>query len=334
MSTIRDVALKAGVSIATVSRYINGNSYVGEETARRIASAVAELRYLPNGPGRSLRTTHSNFILVLLPSVENGFLSRVIRGIQNVGYARHYSILIGVTQNDTALERSYLNILQSHGADGAIVISPSVEKAELEELSRGFPIVQCSEYISEAVPHVTIDNGAAAYEMTQLLLRCGRRRIAFVGAGDAIPSMREREKGFRRAMAKEGLPVDENMVARASLGFSGGRKAAETLLRAAPDAVFAAADIIALGVLKYAADAGIPVPGRLAVAGFDGIPRARESTPALTTVIQPAYEMGRAAAQFLFDRIDGKNLPLKTVLPYRLAVRQSAGPPGLLPDAR
>lgn len=326
MATIKEVATMASVSVATVSRWINGTADIRPETARRIADAVQALGYLPNRQARNLRTTHTNFILVLMPSVENTFLSHVIRGIQNVGRRCGYSILIGTTQSSPVVEQSYLDLVRSRGVDGIICISPSVGPDVIRELHRQYPILQCSEYVTDDVPYVTIDNRAAARAITGLLLDSGCRRPALISSALPIVSLREREAGFADAMRARGLTPDPALVVRGPLGYNAGKRAAGLLLPQRPDGVLALADIMALGAIRRFTDAGLRVPGDVSVAGFDGIPLSRESRPPLTTVIQPAFEIGKRAAELIIRRIRGQPVPMRTLLPYRIARRGSVGP--------
>lgn len=323
MTTIKDVADMAGVSVATVSRFINRTAAVSEEAAQRISEAVRTLHYLPNRQARNLRTTRTNYILVLMPSVENSFLSHVIRGIQNVGNKRGYSILIGITQNNVQLEKSYLDMVKSRGVDGIISISPSVDADTMRDIYRDYPILQCSEYSTADIPYITINNRQAAYEITSLLLDCGCRRPALISSDLPIVSFRERERGFRDALAERGIEPDPALLASVPLGFNAGKKAAESILRYQPDGVLAVADIIALGAIRYLQDAGRRVPEDVVVAGFDGIPLSREFRPSLTTVIQPAFEMGKTAAHQIIERIEGRETPGRTLLPYRIVQRRS-----------
>ena len=326
MATIKEVAAMASVSVATVSRWINGTADIRPETARRIADAVQALGYLPNRQARNLRTTHTNFILVLMPSVENTFLSHVIRGVQNVGRRCGYSILIGTTQSSPAVEQSYLDLVRSRGVDGIICISPSVGTDVIRELHRQYPILQCSEYVTDDVPYVTIDNRAAARAITGLLLDSGCRRPALISSALPIVSLREREAGFADAMRERGLTPEPALVVRGPLGYNAGKRAAGMLLPQRPDGVLALADIMALGAIRRFTDAGLRVPGDVSVAGFDGIPLSRESRPPLTTVIQPAFEIGKRAAELIIRRIRGQPVPMRTLLPYRIARRGSVGP--------
>lgn len=322
MATIKDVAKMANVSVATVSRFINGTATVSPETAEKISEAIEKLNYLPDSLGRSLRRTKSNYILVLMPSIENSFLSRVIRGIQNVGNAEGYSIIIGITQNSVETEMGYLNLVKTRGVDGIISVAPVASAETLTEIYKNYPIIQCSEYCSDQIPHISINNRKAAFDIVDLMARNGLEKIALISAS-AIRSAREREAGYREALLKHNLKIDPALSVFSPLGFNGGRKAAESLLEYNPDAVFAVADILALGAMRFFMEAGLSVPNDISVAGIDGIPMSRESNPPLTTVIQPAYEMGRAAARMIIDLINGKSVPIETVLPHRIAIRQS-----------
>lgn len=326
MATIKEVAQLAGVSVATVSRFFNNRALISPETADKIARAVASLAYLPNQQARNLRTTRTNAILVLVPSLDNSFLSHVIRGIQNAGDALGYSVLLGITQNSAEAELSYLNLVRARGADGVILISPTVGERALGEFYRQYPLVQCSEYCSAEVPHITVRNREAAKQITGLLLGSGCRKPALITGVMPIVSFRERETGFRMALAEAGIPFDPSLVVRVPLGFNAGKRAAEKLLAAGADRVFAVADILALGAMRYFLDHGVRIPEDIAVAGFDGIPLAREFRPSLTTVIQPGFEMGKHAARLVVNLIEGRQIECETVLPYRIAVRKSTQP--------
>lgn len=328
MATIKQVAALAGVSVATVSRWLNGTADIRPETAGRIARAVQSLGYLPNRQARTLRTTHTNYILVLMPTIENTFLSHVIRGIQNVGARSGYSILIGITQNSAKVEQGYLDLVKTRGVDGVICISPSVGAPVIRQLHQSFPVLQCSEYVTDDVPYITIDNRAAARAVTALLLASGCRRPALISSDLPIVSFREREAGFAEALRERGLPADPRMTVRVPLGFQAGKRAAELLLPRRPDGVLALADIMALGAVRGFTDAGLRVPEDVSVAGFDGIPLARESRPPLTTVIQPAFDIGKQSAALMIARIRGGAVPLRTVLPFRIARRASVRPGG------
>lgn len=321
MATIKEVAQRAGVSVATVSRYVNKTGIVNVDTAARISEAIRALDYLPNRQARNLRTTHTNYILVLVPSIENSFLSRVIQGIQQVGGRRGYSIIIGITRYAIANEKSYLNLVKSRGVDGIISVSPAVGGEAMEELYRDFPIVQCSEYCTQEVPYVTVNNRAAAYEIAELLIQCGCRRPGLILSDLPIISFQEREAGYMQAFADHG--IEPCRVVHVPLGFSTGKKAAEQLLEFQPDGILAVADILALGAIRHLLDAGLRVPEDISVAGFDGIPLSRDLKPSLTTVIQPAYEMGKTAARMIIDRIEGNAVENRILLPHRIAVRAS-----------
>ena len=327
MSTIKEVALQAGVSVATVSRYLNSPSIVSTETVEKISSAIRSLNYHPNRLARGLRTTRSRFILVLLPSIENSFLSHVVRGIQSVGGGLGYSVLIGITGNGRETERSFLELLSTRGVDGIVAVPPANEIKMLRELSVECPLIQCSEYATREIPFVTIDNRAAVREMVRRVVsERGCKAPALISGNAEILSFREREQGFRDGLRDCGLDADAAPVVRVPLGFSAGKKAASILLgRSQPDYVAAVADILALGAIRHFLDTGYSVPGDLCVTGVDGISLSREFRPSLSTVIQPGFEIGKKAARLIIDRIEGRGIPQETLLPYRIVMRQSTG---------
>jgi LacI family repressor for deo operon, udp, cdd, tsx, nupC, and nupG len=323
MATIKEVAQHAGVSTATVSRFINGTGVVKEQKAERISEAIETLNYYPNLQARNLRTTRTNYILVLVPSIENSFLSRVIRGIQKVGNQNGYSIILGITYNNFTNEQAYLDLVKSRGVDGIITIAPTVGEDVVKKLYREYPILQCSEYCTQDIPYITVDNYAAAYEITELLIVSGCHRLALISSDLDIISFKEREAGFFQALVDHSIPFDCELEVRVPLGFIAGKKATKNIMKRHPDGIFAVADILALGAIRQILDAGLDVPGDVKVAGFDGIPLSRELQPSLTTVIQPAYDMGKMAAQLIIEMIEGHDVEKRTVLPYRIISRRS-----------
>lgn len=323
MPTITEVAKSAGVSVATVSRYFNNRDMLSEETYERISKAVKELSYHPNSIGRSLRTTRSNCILVLIPSIENSFLTRVIKGIQNAGNKLGYSILVGITHSLTHFEQRYLNMVGSRVVDGVILVSPTVRTYEFINLNNNFPIIQCCEYCTEEIPYITIDNHNAAFSMVDMLIKSGCKRIGMISSDKSLMSIIERELGYKDALQANNIEFDGSLLINVPLGFTSGFNALEELLAYSPDSIFAVADILALGALKCAIQRGISVPNQLSVAGFDGIQRGRENIPSLTTVFQPGFEMGRQAAITIINLINGTQVDAKNILNYRVIRRES-----------
>jgi len=327
--SIAQVARRAGVSVATVSRALNGKQSVREPTRRRVEQAVQALGYRINHLARSLRTDESRLLLALVPDIGNPFYAQIVQGIDRVVQDNGYSLLLCETGADASRERRYLDLLQTRRADGAICLDPDTVQQALHEQGMAFPWVACCEFDDQsAVPYVGIDNRAAAAQAVSYLIGKGRTRIALVNSDTRFMYARQRRQGYVDALSAAGLPVQPRYCLEVdSLDFSAGRAAAARLLKLKqpPDAIFAVSDTLAIGVLRGAREAGLDVPGDVAVMGFDDIALARQTYPALTTVAQPMRELGEQAARLLLARLAGDaSGAAGVVLPHRLVLRESA----------
>ncbi|AVR00454.1 LacI family transcriptional regulator [Oceanobacillus iheyensis] len=326
MVTIHDVAKLAGVSVATVSRVVNENKRVAEKTRTRVEWAISELNYAPSVLGRNLRTSKSNLLLVLLPSISNPFYTEIINGIEDTAIARGYNILLCETDSNPKREAIYFNLLRNRLAEGIISMDPSVNKNKLLELAESYPVVQCSEYDTESpIPYVTIDNEQAAYDAVTHLIESGHRKIALINSDERFLYARQRQNGYEKAMQKHGLPIRDKWVYNAEhLRFGAGQKAIRTLLQIkdCPSAVFAVSDVYAIGALKEIHRLGKKVPEDIAIIGFDKITFSDMAFPTLSTIAQPMYEMGCISAEMIMDEISGVNVNSR-VLEHKLIKRDS-----------
>jgi LacI family transcriptional regulator len=304
-TTIHDVALRAGVSVATVSRVLNGKAVVREETERQVLEAAKALRYVPNVAARSLSSRRSQTIGVVLPDVHGEFFSEVIRGVDLAARAKGYHILVSGSHSDLG---EMLDVLETmHGrVDGLVVMAPEVEIAALHpSLPPGLPLVLLNSIDPER-DAITIDNYGGAQAMVRHLAELGHERIAFIKGPGQNADARERLRGYRDAMREEGRPTSPALELEGDFTEDSGRAAAEYLLLAQrrPTAIFAANDSMAVGVLAALAAAGVSVPGEMSVAGFDDIPIARYVTPPLTTIRVDIADLGRRAFGLLLDAIE------------------------------
>jgi len=298
--TIHDVARRAGVSVATVSRVLNGKEVVREETSRHVFAIAKALRYVPNVAARSLSIRRSQTIGILLPDVHGEFFSEVIRGIDVAARAAGYHILVSGWHSDTSEMLEMVNAMRGR-VDGILVMAPDVTVAALRELQAQIPIVILNS-LDEAHDCVTIDNYGGAKAMMRHLIDLGHTRIAFVKGPPQNNDARERLRGFRQAMRGDGkraIEVDGDFSERS--GFDAARRIFESVPR--PTAVFAANDSMAIGLLSAFAELGIDVPGGIAVAGFDDIPIAHYVSPRLTTVRVDIVDLGTRAFNLLLDRM-------------------------------
>ena len=324
MVTIADVARYAGVSVATVSRVINGSDKVTEKTKEKIEKAIAEIGYRPNALGRNLRRMNTNTILVILPTIANSFFSKLVKGIEDTGRKKGYAVMLCTTEENPDSERMYLDLIRMCQADGAILLSSYLSDEELNQFGKAYPLVQCSEYRENVnLPYVSIDNVKAAYDSVSYLTALGHRKIALISESNSYSS-RLREIGYEKALKE--ASVKERYIEYGNYGYTSGYRAMERLLCQCPSlsAVFAISDIMAVGAIKACVAHGKRVPEDISVIGFDNIIFSRMFTPELTTVSQPRYQLGENAMNMLITRLEtGKYPSSDQFLNHELIIRQS-----------
>jgi LacI family transcriptional regulator len=329
-TTIKDVAREAGVSVATVSRVLNNSGPVRPETRLRIDAVARRLRYAPNGAAQSLSTRKTSVIGVLLPDLYGEFFSEVIRGIDRTAQQHGYHVLVSSSHNDRQQIEAALRAM--HGrVDGLLVMSPDLDAQSLGgNLPARLPVVLLNCQVDGlAYDSVNIDNYGGAYAMTEHLVRLGHRRIAIIQGASKNHDARERLEGYRQALRDAGVAGSEDLEFDGDFSKQSGYRAAERMLRLEPrpTAVFASNDSMAIGALSALRQAGVSVPGDLAVAGFDDIPMARYANPPLSTVRVAIAELGAHAVALLLKGgalADGQERQQK-VLPTTLVVRASTG---------
>lgn len=327
MATINDVAKHAGVSVATVSRVINGNAKVSPETITKVKQAIAELDYRPNLLGRALRKTRSERILVLLPNIANPFYAEIVKGIEDVANKNGYSIMLCNTDSDLDREKKYIKMLKNHLADGAILMASELTSEELTELSQEIPIIQCCEYkVGLPITHVSIDNEMAAFKAVNHLIGLGHKRIAFIGANNQFLSSTLRKEGYIRALEEAGIDYNPAYCGYGDYSYKSGFRVMKYLLSLdpRPTAVFCISDLMAVGAIRSAMEENLHVPEDLAVCGFDNVYFARMFKPTLTTVSQPMYDLGCVAMEVLLKAIESKDMEtMHYILEHELIVRES-----------
>jgi LacI family transcriptional regulator, repressor for deo operon, udp, cdd, tsx, nupC, and nupG len=327
MVRIADVAKMANVSTATVSRVISNAGTVKKETANKVLEAIDKLKYKPNMLARQLRRLETKTILVVIPDITNTFFSNVLRGIESVATAYGYQVLLGDAQNIEERERSYLDNLGQRKADGVILLTARTDQKVLEELSEQYPVVlACEYYEGSNLPTVSIDNISSARKATEYLISLNHKKIAHISGPLKVVVGRDRLKGFYQAMAHHGLSVDSLLVQEGDFSYESGFNLMKKLLMLdeLPTAVFAANDEMAMGAIKAAKSKGIRVPEDLSVIGFDDIKFASIFEPALTTIAQPTFEMGKKAMELLLKLINNEELEKdQFMLADKLIVRDS-----------
>lgn len=318
--TIRDVAARAGVSVATVSRVFNQKGPVREETVRRVMDVAGELQYVPHAGARSLSTRSTRTIGVVLPDLHGEFYSEVIRGIDLAARASGYHLLLSGSHADREEMRAVITAVRGL-VDGLIVMSPDLDPAALcGELPPGIPAVLLNAK-ADGRPSITIDNAGGARDVVRHLVSLGHTNIAFISGPAHNNDAEQRRRGFRAGARQHGVHAVE--IAGNFTEQSGYEAANRILaLEPRPTAVFAANDSMAIGALSGFRDAGVDVPGKMALVGFDDIPIARFLDPPLTTVKVPIAELGRRGLQILLGT-HASQPPAR--LETSLVVRRSCG---------
>ena len=326
-TTIKDVAREAGVSVATVSRALNGALNVTPDTRQRVQQVAQALRFTPSSAARSLITRRTHTIGALLPDLFGEYFSELIRGIDLNARARGLHLLVSSSHGDAREAASALRAM--HGrVDGLLVMSPHVDTASLAaNMPQGLPAVLISTRLPEgSLPSFAIDNHGGAFAMTRHLIARGHRRLAYVAGPDNNYEAQERLRGFKSALA-ELLPGKPSLVMPGDFSEESGWRAGSEIasMTERPDAVFCGNDMMAIGCLSALAEARLRVPQDIALAGFDDIPIARYVTPALTTVRVGIAELGSLALDRLASAIDnpGRSAATHQTLRAELVVRQS-----------
>ncbi len=316
--SMNEVAYVAGVSIATVSRYINTPEQVARDTQRRVESAIRQTGYTPNTLAQKFRRGRSHQILVAVPSVGDPFFSAVMRGVRRAATANGYSVFIRETREKPLTNAEINAVLGSKQADGLVLLNNMTYVAAPLDTSSN-PLAR--------TPVIHVDNVAASRAMTRHLLGLGHRRIGLIFSGRK-PSFVDRERGFRQAMEEAGLSVGEGCVVDTGNTLDGARSATRQLLSLAspPTAIFCASDELALGCMHELREAGLCVPADVSVAGFDDTRYAAVSNPPLTTIRQPAEDMGVYVVEQLCRAIESEDNAAAVVVPHELVIRDSVAP--------
>jgi LacI family transcriptional regulator len=318
------------VSVATVSRTLNGVGPVHDDTSKRVLSAARALRYVPHAAARSLSIRRSHTLGVLLPEVHGEFFSEVIRGIDVAARAHGYHVLVSSSHSDAQEMSSMLRALRGR-VDGLIVMSPDVELGALSRaLTADTPAVLLNSAIN-ARPTIRIDNFTGACSMTGHLVALGHRHIAFITGPERNADAAERLRGYRTALGHTTDAKRAQMEVEGDFTEESGYRAVPKILamKQRPTAIFAANDSMAIGALRALREAGIAIPDDMTLAGFDDIPMARYLTPQLTTVRVDIAEMGRRAVEYLVSSLDDSDTAIKKheVIPTTLVVRESCSAP-------
>ncbi|WP_336773905.1 LacI family DNA-binding transcriptional regulator [Paenibacillus sp. MMO-58] len=326
--TIRDVAREANVSIATVSRVLNGLTGYSDKTKQKVIKTIEDMGYHPNAIARYLNNRRTQTIGVMFPAVTNEFASAVLQGIEEYALERGYSVLVCNTAVDGNRTMKYLQVLRERQIDG-IIFASEVLKHEYKQMldTMQVPIVLVSsENEDPKVPFVKVDDRQASYDAVRYLIDKGHKDIAMIAgtAEDPIAGI-PRLQGYKDALCDKGIPFRSSRVAYGDFHYDSGQAAMETLLEQERGitAVFAASDEMAVGAMNAAMRQGIRVPEDLSVIGYDNIRLSRMVYPALTTVGQPLLQLGRDAVDKVITMIETGKIVPSFIVPHEIVERQT-----------
>lgn len=329
-TTIKEVALKAGVSIATVSRALNNVGPVDERTRQHVRDVARELRYVPNATGRSLSRRKTEAIGLLLPDLFGEFFSEVLRGGDQTAQQSNYHLVVSSSHNNRRQIRAALTMMRGR-VDALVIMSPHIDAETLNEsLPQSLPVVLLNYPIeTTAYDSITVDNFGGTKAMVAHLLDHGHKRVAIITGTPGNTDADERVRGYHAALAERGIAADERLVVPGAFSEASGVEATRVLL-ALPDrptAIFASNDAMAIGALSALRDAGIQVPDEIALAGFDDVPIASFLTPALSSVRVGIHDLGVLAIETALHAVRHQNTHRRQqiIAQTSLSLRESCG---------
>ena len=334
MATIYDVAKKAHVSLATVSAVVNESAYVSPGLKTRVAGAIRKLGYQPNLLARSLATQRTRTLGMIVPNIANPFWPEVVRGVEDAAHAAGYTLLLASSDDDRDKEAVYLRLFLAKRVDGVLLTKAAgglhadlvawlrSSRTAMVQLMRASPTLTGDK--------VLVDEEKGSYEGVGHLLRLGYRRVAMINGLERVSTSRRRLVGYRRALKAAGVPFDATLVAAGDFRVEGGYSAGVQLLENKPDACFVANYLMAVGFMRALRQCSLRCPDDVALVSCDDHPWLDSFHPRLTTVNLPKYELGKAGARALLDRLEPGDArvsrrPRTVTLETTLCVRESCG---------
>ena len=336
-TTIREVARKAGVSIATVSRVLNNVGPVDEQTRLTVRKVAQDLRYVPNPLGRGLSRQRTEAIGLVLPDLFGEFFSEVLRGVDQTAQLHHHHLIVSSCHNSKTEIEAAVGMMRGR-VDGLLIMSPDIDPGTLRDnFPPHLPVVLLNARVEGAgYDSLNIDNFGGAVAMVRHLLQHGHRRIAMIRGIERNLDASERLRGYRHALAAGGGETREEYELPGNFSEASGYDAVRGILalQPRPTAIFACNDTAAIGALSALREAGIQVPGEMALAGFDDIPVGTYLTPSLTTVHVGIHDVGILAVEMLLRSLQGREGDQREhrVISTTLAIRESCGCPELRPN--
>jgi LacI family transcriptional regulator len=331
MPTVLDVAKRAGVSPITVSRVINNSGYISVKTRDKVLAAIQELGYVPNTLARGLRSKRTHTLALVVTDITNPYFTLMARGVEDVAGANDYAVIYCNTDESESKEEKYANILAQRQVDGVLLVPACGNAKTIKFLaSNNISVVVLDRRVAEVeADFVRSDSENGARQLTNLLLSMGHERIAIITGPENVSTATDRVIGYRQALDEVGL-VQNELVYYGTFNQQTGYEYTIQAMQQSPkpSAIFAANNFILLGVIKALREMELNVPQDISVVGFDDFPESMLVKPFFTAVVQPAYEMGRLAAELLLKRISGELSGdcEKIILPTKIVERDSCIP--------
>lgn len=327
--TIYDVAREAGVSMATVSRVVNGNPNVKPSTRKKVLEAIEKLDYRPNAVARGLASKKTTTVGVIIPDISSIFFAELARGIEDIATMYNYNIILSNSDQKMDKEFQLLDSMLGKQVDGIVFMSSNITDKHTEEFKKlSVPIVLAASIEeSKGLPTVKIDYIKATYDAVTHLIQNGNKRIGFIsGPMNEIINLGNKLKGYQKALEEANIPFDERLVYVGDYSHDSGVDAVEHFLKLdePPTAIFAVKDEVALGAIHGLQDHGIAIPDDIEVIGFDNTRLATMVRPTLTSVVQPIYDIGAVSMRLLTKLMNKEEVDQRyVVLPHRIEYRQS-----------
>lgn len=327
--TIYDVAREAGVSMATVSRVVNGNPNVKPMTRKKVLAAIERLGYRPNAVARGLASKKTTTVGVIIPDISSLFFSELARGIEDIATMYKYNIILCNSDQRLEKELQLINTLLEKQVDGLLFMGSEIKEDHLQALSTSSvpTVLAATRDADNILPSVTIDHFQAGYDATKVLIDRGHKRIAMITGplNDPLDGLL-RFQGYKKALEDAGIDFNESLVAQGNYFYESGLRTMNGFLQLPelPTAVFAASDEMAIGAIHAVQDAGLSVPKDMEVIGHDNIRLVEMVRPRLTTVVQPMYDIGAVAMRLLTKYMNNEHVEEHVVLlPHRIEFRES-----------
>ncbi|UOQ94155.1 catabolite control protein A [Halobacillus shinanisalinarum] len=326
--TIYDVAREANVSMATVSRVVNGNPNVKPATRKKVNDAIERLGYRPNAVARGLASKKTTTVGVIIPDISSIFFAELARGIEDIATMYNYNIILSNSDQNKDKELHLINAMLGKQVDGLVFMGGKITEDHVREFKNASVPIALAATVDETgeTPAVNINYEQAAYEAVQLLLSHNNERIAYVSGAENTEINNQKLEGYKRALRDHNQTVSEDLIITGDYSYDSGIEAFEQLweLTEKPSAVFVAADEMALGVIHGAQDQGLKVPEDIEVFGFDNTRLATMVRPTLSTVVQPMYDIGAVAMRLLTKFMNKEEVEEQSVtLPHRIIERNS-----------